>query len=308
MALSRSVIAACHDAIIETVRFAELDRVSLGDDAEPRSTAWQEFYMLGPAEAGPDHPWTANDIRAAYSVGSIALMTATQTLFSLSHLIRVDQQIAAYGFEVMSRSVIEASARAWWLYEPEIGVRARVARAKAVELFSVDEGLKFQKKLKEPPVDHFGPVREVVLRDAETLGLTPYLNKNEELVGFEGQRRPNSTPIIEDLLVAVLGDRDAARVVYPLYSAIDHATIYAMTRTLFTLGKTKTMATVSPEVTNEQVVNAAAIAVHGYLGAYARRASIYGFDWRAIEAKRMTLVGPIYQAYEAAKGSTAGST
>ena len=203
--------------------------------------------------------------------------------------------MAAFGFEIMARAVLEASARAWWIYDPGLDVRARVAHAKTVELHSVDEGMKVERAATDNTL-HFSPQRERIVREAEALGLIPDYSKDANLIGFEGQRRPDATSIIEDMLTQLLGRRPAAKLAYRLYSAVDHATVYAMIRSLSTLRTTKTTATVTPHVTNEQVASATAFAITSHLGVLSRRARLYGFNHSEIDSKRFTLCGPVLRA------------
>ena len=290
--LSDQFVQTCHEAIVEAVAFAQKDRVSASDSPELKSIAWREFYVAAPAEWGRDGPWTMEIAGSAHSVGALAVMPSTQTLFSLSQLIRPGQQIAAFGFEIMARSVLESSSRAWWIYDPKIDLRTRVARGKTVELYSVDEGVKAERAATDDTL-HFAPHRERIVREAETLGLTPDYSKGGDLIGYEGQRRPDSTTIIEEMLGDLLGRRPASKAVYRLYSAIDHATVYAMIRSLTTLSTTKTTATVTPYVTNDQVANATAFAITAHLGVLSRRARLYGFNHLEIDSKRFTLCGSI---------------
>jgi hypothetical protein len=174
-------------------------------------------------------------------------------------------------------------------------VRARVARAKAVELHSANEGIKAERLVPDqPPL--FAQERERVLNEAEGLGLTfDYSNPPRiRLLGFEGQRRPDATPIIKDLLTQ-LGLRDGAAVIFPNYSAVAHATTYAMLRNLQIIRKTPAMATVIPRPTHHQIANATVVALSAYLGVVARRAIICGFNATAVDMKRFTLCGPILQ-------------
>ena len=219
-------------------------------------------------------------------------MPATQTLFALSQLIRPDQQIAAFGFEIMARSVLEASARAWWIYDPSIDVRTRVARAKSVELYSVDEGLKTERAATDDTA-HFSEQRDRIIREADALGLAHMCSKDGDLLGFEGQRRPDATSIIENMLTVLLGQRPAAKLAFRLYSAVDHGTVYAVIRSLTTLSTNKTTATVTPSVTNDQVSSATVYAITAHLGVLSRRARLFGFNHSEIDNKRFTLCGSV---------------
>jgi hypothetical protein len=228
-------------------------------------------------------------------------MVSTQALLGLSQLVRPDQQTAAFAFEIIARSVLEASARAWWIYDPAVDMRSRVARAKTVELYSVDEGAKAERHALGK-LDHFGPERERIIREAENLGLGFDYSRSNKPIGFEGQRRPDATSIIEELLTA-LGLRNAGKLTYQLYSAVGHATIYATIRSILTIATSKTTATVSPTVTNEQVANASYLAISAHLGVLARRAHLYGFDHSKIDGKRMALCGPILESVAANGGA-----
>jgi hypothetical protein len=290
------LLTICHTSIREAGEFVDTFRAAQDQDPEPRSEAWREFYTS--SETGPGGTWGPETARVAYSVGALGVMAAAQNLIALGQLLRPRQEVAAYGFEVITRAILEASARAWWIYEPSIGVRVRVARAKTVELHSANEGVKAEQLVPDRP-RLFAAERERLLNEAEGLGLTfDYSNPPRRLLGFEGQRRPYATPIIKDLLTQ-LGLRDGAAVIFPNYSAVAHATTFAMLRNLEIIRKTPAMATVIPRPTHHQIANATVVALSAYLGVVARHAIICGFNATAVDMKRFTLCGPILQVISA---------
>ena len=274
--------------------FVATFRSARGDEPEPRSDAWREFFTS--SESGPGGAWGPETAWSAYSVGGLAVMAAAQNLIALGQLLKPRQEVAAYGFEVITRAVLEASARAWWIYEPAIGVRTRVAHAKAVELHSVNEALKAEGLVEHQPAA-FAVERDRVLREAEQLGLTFTYSTppRSRLLGFEGERRPNATPIIRDLLTS-LGLRSGAAVAFPAYSAVAHATAHALLRNLEILRRTPAVATVIPRPIRPQIANAVVLALSSYFGVVARHATVYGFGAAAVDAKRFAICGPILQA------------
>lgn len=291
-----AAVDASHQAIVNAVKYADDNRLMANEDPAPKSIAWRERFVAAQEERAPTGPWTSDAARSPLAVATFAVMPATQTLFAMSQLIRPDQQIASFAFEILARAVIEASARAWWLYDPNIGVRERVARGKTVELHSVNEAVKVE-RIAETDTSHYEQHRNRILAEADKLGLIPdHSSKTEELLGFEGQRRLNATPIIEEMLVALLGDRPASRASYRLYSAVHHSTLYAMMRSLEILGTTKSNATLSPKPTDEEIANSTVFSITAYLGVLARRALLYGHDYKAIDAQRFSLCGSVMQS------------
>jgi hypothetical protein len=126
----------------------------------------------------------------------------------------------------VARSAMEAAATAWWIMQPGIGARCRVARVTSERLRSSREAAKAITSLAGPvnPGD-YSETEERVRNYAIALGLlvTPGDPR------IDGQVRPNSTDLIALLYEAESAlDRSQSRLVYPVYSGIAHALLYGI--------------------------------------------------------------------------------
>lgn len=118
----------------ENFRFVEAYRLQMTSEALPHSVAWTE---LSNDEHGPAGAWPRVVVKTAYSVAELYLLAAMDHLGSLAVLIMPPTPL--FGWAVAARSSIEASARAWWLLDPALSVRQRVARSITERLYSVLE-------------------------------------------------------------------------------------------------------------------------------------------------------------------------
>jgi hypothetical protein len=126
----------------------------------------------------------------------------------------------------VARSAMEAASTAWWIMEPGIGARHRVARVTAERLRSSIEASKAITHLTGPvnPGDY--SETEVRVRDyATALGLSTAAGDPR----IEGQVRPNSTDLIALLFETDSAlNRSQARLIYPTYSGVAHALLYGI--------------------------------------------------------------------------------
>lgn len=186
---SDEFVRLCHQAIEDVRAFVDIE-TSQHDSPEVKSTAWKEYFTSTETRVDTQ-PWGMSVPQYANSVGELMLMAAAQFVAALGQLLPPDQPIAAFGFEAVTRSVIEACARAWWIYNPTVDIRARVGRAYTVELFSMNEGMKAEKASGRGTTE-FQDARDDIIKQATELGLTIDYSKAKTpvLIGFEGQRRP----------------------------------------------------------------------------------------------------------------------
>src|ERR1039458_5862485 len=94
------------------------------NDPEPGSPAYQEMHNN--TESGPGGPWKPDDVYPAYSMAlGILIPAADQLLCSECQLYR--DPMALYGYQVVGRALAESSAKAWWMMQPGIPLRMRMA-------------------------------------------------------------------------------------------------------------------------------------------------------------------------------------
>jgi hypothetical protein len=175
-------------------------------------------------ESGPAGPWGEIPVRTAHAL-THALMDTVLTHVRALALLYVDSP-PAMAPTTVARSVMEAGATAWWIMEPGIGPRCRVARVTSERLRSAREAAKAISQLPESvdPADYSETEQQV--RDyATALGLAAMQGDPR----IDGQVRPNSTDLISSLFETDTAlNRNQARMVYPVYSGVAHALLYGV--------------------------------------------------------------------------------
>jgi len=288
------VTARIRTVIIETLEFAPQFRSQYGNDPEPGSPADIERNANG--LNGPAGTWGSNEVELAHSLaGGALLMVTANYLASLPPLL--GDQMVLFGFQAVSRSVVETAARAWWLLEPGIGPRMRVTRALVEKLYSNNEMHLIDIAENRPESKHLD--RMATLKDrGEALGLTMRLDEAGIVLGFVGVKRKGSTTAVKQVM-ADIGFHHG-EMWYRILSAITHGTLYAATQYL------NPVVSDDPSGPGLEVVlpvtalmNVGALSVSSYLGVIQRHAVLYGRDAAAVERQRLTAVGMILRALPA---------
>jgi hypothetical protein len=90
--------------------------------------AWQSEAAgeCANTERGPSGPWGEETVRTVYAGGALYLDTILRALWAMADTLT--PQTTAYVLNTLARAAMEAGAQLWWLLEPGIGVRQRVAR------------------------------------------------------------------------------------------------------------------------------------------------------------------------------------
>jgi hypothetical protein len=255
------------------------------------SQADREMFHNG--IVGPKGPWPPQALDNAFTLaGAIFIGAAGQYLMGLSQL--VTSPMALYGFQVVTRSLVESASHAWWVLDPQIEARERVARAAVERWYSVQELGKVERV----------SGREVLERDDRALnlrvqlaklGLEEDVNNRGRLIGWEGVRQPEATRVVTRFL-SELGLRNG-EFWYRTLSGVSHSTLYAVLQYQeASRNPHDERATMSPNLPLAAVVNAAALGTSSYLGVVARHAYLYGRDWEAVDRMRFRTVGSIFQA------------
>jgi hypothetical protein len=89
---------------------------------------WQSEAALECAntEYGPRGPWGENPVRTLFAGGAMYLHTILDCVRAIAATLALDT--TPYVTETLARAAMEAGAVLWWLLEPGIAVRRRVAR------------------------------------------------------------------------------------------------------------------------------------------------------------------------------------
>ena len=88
-------------------------------------------------EMGPAGKWGDEPVHTAMSLASLKLTAAKDHILSLHKQLEPPHTL--YGLAVVARASVEASAKAFWLLDPNISVRVRVARSLGEQLYSAQE-------------------------------------------------------------------------------------------------------------------------------------------------------------------------
>jgi hypothetical protein len=133
---------------------ADLARASREIDARadwrpaPGSPAEQELR----SQTTLADDWSASPVEAVYSIARLIRHGAED------HLLAVERQLAApvllrTAVETLVRTAVDASARAWWLLDPDIDMRTRVARGMTERLFALHQDRKVHAKAGHSTLD-----------------------------------------------------------------------------------------------------------------------------------------------------------
>jgi hypothetical protein len=215
-------------------RVRELQSVLLeaADAAAPylNAAAWEPSVgsegaaEVANTETGPAGPWGENPVRTTHALVH-ALMDTVLTHVRALALLYVDEP-PAMATATVARSVMEAAATAWWIMEPGIGTRGRVARVTSERLRSSREATKAIVHLAEPvnPSD-YSETEDQVRNYAIGLGLQAAAGHPR----IDRQVRPSSTDLIAGLFETESAlDRSQSRPVYPVYAGVAHGLLYGI--------------------------------------------------------------------------------
>lgn len=200
-------------------------------------------------ETGPAGPWGENPVRTTHAL-THALMDTVLTHVRGLALLYVGEP-PAMSTVTVARSAMESASTAWWIMEPGIGARYRVARVTAERLRSSLEASKAITHLTGPvnPRD-YSETEDQVRNYATALGLSAAAGDPR----IERQVRPNSTDLITRLFETDSAlTRSQARLIYPTYSGVAHALLYGIMqflRPVETNGKVILQWQTDPQITD----------------------------------------------------------
>ena len=139
----RSFVGAVKAVVNEAVTFAE--GFSEAMDAEPDAGSQADGELNKHIEVGPKGPWGRKPVEDAYNVASMLYGAAGQYLRAFGQLL--NDNMVLFGFQAITRALLEAAARSWWVLDPACTVRERVERAYVERYYSFGEMKKFAKAI-----------------------------------------------------------------------------------------------------------------------------------------------------------------
>jgi len=211
-----------------------------------RNAAWVEAGYTEPdpmwagfpgSRADRDRQWTEPGVPAdktiravetTYAAARLGLIAVTDHAASLGRLITDPDLTGCLAVEAVARSAVETAARSWWLVEPGLTARERVARFMADQLFSAYQAEDLARRMKWPAgVAGISPEADEIRTKCDELGLKCDANRSAPTV--DGQRRPGSTPLVAALMRDTIYSASYP-LVYSLTSATTHGTHFALMR------------------------------------------------------------------------------
>ena len=275
----------------EVMHFSEAFALAASPKPEPGSQAEQEMYHH--SEVGADgQPWSSKPARTPYDVaGGLMLFAAGQYVGSLAQLFT--DEMALFGFQAAARSLVEVTARAWWILSPEIDIRERLARSFVEQWYSLQELAKVDIAAGRPKAEN--GARALKFRaDAALLGIDEKRDKNGHLIGFGGLTRPASTTLIPKFLGSF--GQAQGELWYRFVSGVTHSALFGVMNYVDTSqADTQTgLLKLAPRLPVIAVVNIGVLAVTAYLGAIERHATLYGRDSEQLHGMRMTAVAELF--------------
>ena len=232
-------------------------------------------------------------VHAAHNWGQLLVV---HTGDCATALVRELSQSATpvYAHVVLARASLEAASRVWWLFEPGIGLRLRVARGMNDRIF----GLSQQRRL---PLTEEGRARarerlSELLAEAARLGFQTVRDPRTSIRYFE-ETRPGQTEMIKNLFSAD-GDSSLGAFVYGFFSAVAHGTTFGLTSSV---EANPPNAPRTPGVTwgavttrSLDVVHVLAAVILGTREAQGRRNELFGWasqSWNAVATEAIRFVG-----------------
>jgi hypothetical protein len=188
----------------------------------PESAAMAEL-AAGPQFEGNPTTW-GDPAHAAHNLGQTLLFAMGDCVGALVRLLS-QRATPVYAHVVLARASLELASRAWWLFEPAIGLRLRVARVMNERIF----GLAEQGRLPLPEQERtrVSERRDELLAEAERYSFQTVRDRRTGVRYLE-EVRPGQTQLIKSLLRTPDGDDSLGALVYGLFSAVAHGTTFGV--------------------------------------------------------------------------------
>jgi hypothetical protein len=192
---------------------------------------------------GPDEP------RIAYEMAQLSMTAIADHLSSIRKLLQ--PPLSIFGQAVLARSVFESAAFAFWMTDPAIDVRARVARSSLIFWDVAQTHLREAKKqggtAETAAQKHLDDTRQRIAN----LGFTLAKAGNKWAID-PYDPIPSKTHWVADLFASNLQQGQHTKIYSP-YSGLTHGEIYALTTRLLTDPGNQNVWTVTPQQLAENV-------------------------------------------------------
>jgi hypothetical protein len=159
--------------------------------------------------------WSDEPVADLLSLTALQVTSAVEHLEAVTRLL--DDEPMVFPPATVTRAVLEAAGRSWWLLDPDLPFAECLHRAITERLYGIWENSKFPEAVRPKAVWERKIKR--ILSEAEARGI-PNKRGSTGVPPYVGAARPKSTQLIQDLL----GSAELGSVVYRLLSGIAHAT------------------------------------------------------------------------------------
>lgn len=202
-------------------------------------------------------------LRARQTAVGIYLCSVEYLVSAFARLLVPDMEI--FGFQIVARSVVELSAKAWWLIDGLAQPQMRLGRLFLDEFNNLSERAKVGRLL-EGDQEVIAQERAKIIERAAECDMAPVLDRNNrEVIGFGAARQVNSTTLVGSFLAAI--GNSQGELLYRTFSAIVHGTSYGLLD-FFQLGDIpgSDFKYLTPYLPVESVVQASVLVTQSYLG------------------------------------------
>lgn len=166
--------------------------------------------------------WGQRTVENAYSGAFLLAVTAEDLIGGMCRLVLMDEATVV-GYVLLARGAVEHAARAFWLLEPDIGPKRRVARHQTQRIASFAE----LKKLPRESIDHdlMSEKLAEIYAEANRFGFQKLTRKGRPAALEE--EMPGGTSLVRELMKGPDGD-DWGGTIYSYWSATAHGTLYSI--------------------------------------------------------------------------------
>ena len=261
-----------------------LDRYRLAD--MPCTGLERSLAQAEVAYRGLDGTWPEATVSTALAWLQMLVVGAAETCVALGQLAADAARPLGIGpGSALARSVLEFSARAWWMAELRIGPAERVGRMHSDWLYSSQQAERLAVAADQADVlDGLSATSDTVRGKATLLGLSPLPD------------RPSSTALV----AGVVGDtlyRPSSKIIYLDLSAKVHGTSFGVMqsfqRTEERVGKHRWLARRADQRLIEGTCLPALLA---YVAAVRRIVQLLGWGLVRIDAYQASIEGFVYQS------------
>ena len=189
-----------------------------------RSDAENEVKVTSALPRADGSPWGTSPLSTVFPVSGMLIDTVIQNADAI-HVLLESRATSTLALDAQARAVLEAAAQAWWLLEPGLGGRARVARLYVLRRSSAGRLEQTAGKMGLPTAVGYGAlVKELDDFYQGELGLVPMLSSKGNWIGCENQMPFDYTTRVKAFMEQI--GQDPAAGPYAYYCGASHAELW----------------------------------------------------------------------------------